>query len=144
MLVIGIYRPFTADVEFGAFEHPSEKAGIDTVLHGLRRFEGDASEFAGIIDHLKEQAAGVGHLNARRIHFRMDDAGLCIDIELRPILRVGQARHTAHHSVGAVRTNVTIDTGLCPQRCVSGLTHNNHFAALSVIDVGITRRRPFD
>ncbi len=144
MLVIGVDRPFAHRLEFRSFQHPGQEAGVDTVFHGLRRFECDAAKLAGFVYHLQEQTSGVSHLYAGGVHFRMNNAGFGTDIEFRTVLRVRQAGHAANDGNRPIRANITKDPGLSAQRRIAGFAHHHHFTALAVVHICIAGGRPFD
>jgi len=96
------------------------------------------------VHHLQEAATGVGHLQARCIHLRVNDAGLRVDVEGRSVLGVGQARHGADDRDATVGAHVAIDAGLGSQRRVARLALDDDLSALAVVDVGVAGRRPLD
>ena len=74
----------------------------------------------------------------------MHEAGFGIDVELRPVLRIGQAGHAAHDSDRAVGAHVAVDAGLGTQRRVARFTHNDDTLAVGIVDIGVAGSRPFD
>ena len=86
---VTVYSPFPTDREFSALQHPGQQTGVDAVFHCLCGLVRDAAQTTGFVHHFQEQAAGIGHLHAGRVHFRMDDACFSVDGELGLVLGIG-------------------------------------------------------
>ncbi len=88
MLHVSVHRVLAAHLELGALKKPRVQSGVDAVLHGLSRLHGHPAELAGLVDHAQELAVGIGHLNARGIHLRVDEPLVRSDGESLAILGV--------------------------------------------------------